>query len=129
MLLVVNASLPAQTVRRLIDLAKQPGARMSYGSSGRGNATHLAGELFNVPGMEMDPRWYGVFAPARTSDAVVTGMHAAVVKALSNNAVRDRLAALGVQPVGNYPAQFSIFVRGAIARAAELTRLAGIEPE
>jgi tripartite-type tricarboxylate transporter receptor subunit TctC len=44
--LVVNLALPAKTVRELIELAKAQPGRLSYGSSGAGNAGHLAGELF-----------------------------------------------------------------------------------
>ena len=42
---VVHPSVPAKTIKELVVLAKkQPG--MTYGSSGAGNAGHLAGELF-----------------------------------------------------------------------------------
>lgn len=44
-LLLVNASLPARSVRDLIGLARaRPGA-LTYGSSGVGSVLHLAGEL------------------------------------------------------------------------------------
>jgi tripartite-type tricarboxylate transporter receptor subunit TctC len=44
-LLLVNASLPARTVRELVALARaRPGA-LTYGSSGVGSVLHLAGEL------------------------------------------------------------------------------------
>jgi hypothetical protein len=43
--------------------------------------------------------------------------------------VRERLSGLGVAPVANSPAEFRQFVIGAIKRAGDLTRLAGIEPE
>ena len=45
-LLVVNKSVPATTVKELIELAKkQP---LSFGSSGSGTSIHLSGELFNT---------------------------------------------------------------------------------
>ncbi|MDB5941813.1 MAG: tctC [Ramlibacter sp.] len=45
-LLVVNNSVPARTVKELIELArKQP---LTFGSSGSGTSIHLSGELFNT---------------------------------------------------------------------------------
>ena len=46
LLLAVSPSLPANTVQELIQLAKRPGAKLAYGSSGVGNVTHLAAALF-----------------------------------------------------------------------------------
>ena len=48
LVLVINPALPARSVQELIQLAKQPGARLAYGTSGVGNVTHLAGALFAV---------------------------------------------------------------------------------
>jgi tripartite-type tricarboxylate transporter receptor subunit TctC len=199
MLLLVNASFPAQSVQELIALAKKPGSTLAYGSSGIGNATHLAAELFNartgtklvhvpykggglvtnallsneiqvmftnpatiiaqvnagrvralaynsarrapllpdvptlaeagVKGMEMDPGWYGVLAPAGTPAPVVSKLHAEIRTALYAPTVKERLAALGVEPVGNSPAEFRQFLAGAIKRAGELTRIANIQPQ
>ena len=47
-ILVVNASLPVQTVQELIALARKPDSRISYGSPGVGNTIHLVGALFNA---------------------------------------------------------------------------------
>jgi tripartite-type tricarboxylate transporter receptor subunit TctC len=44
--LVVNASLPAQSVTDLIRLAKEHPGKISYGSSGPGGIPHLLAELF-----------------------------------------------------------------------------------
>ena len=47
-LLAVTASLPAQSVRELIALAKgKPGA-LNFGSAGNGSMSHLGGEMFNA---------------------------------------------------------------------------------
>ena len=48
--LVINAhpSLPVNGVRELIALAKKSPGQLSYGSSGSGGGTHLAGELFKM---------------------------------------------------------------------------------
>jgi tripartite-type tricarboxylate transporter receptor subunit TctC len=199
LVLAVSPSVPANTVQELIQLAKRPGAKFAYGSSGVGNVTHLGGALFaartgtnlvhvpykgggpmttalisgeiqlavsnpgtligavkagriralayngpkrspllpNVPtmiesgvaGMELDPSWYGVFAPAKTPAPIVARLHKEIRAALSVATVRDHLAAIGMQPVGNTPAEFKAFVATAIKRYAELVRLAGIQPE
>jgi tripartite-type tricarboxylate transporter receptor subunit TctC len=199
MLLLVNAAFPAQTVQQLIEMAKKPGSKLAYGSSGAGNATHLAAELFNartgtqlvhvpykggglvtnallaneiqvvftnpatiiaqvkagrvralaynhtsrapllpdvptmieagVKGMEMDPGWYGVLAPAHTPSAIGSKLHTEIRTALFTASVKERLAGLGVNPVGNPPDEFRQFLAGAIKRAGELTRIAGIRPE
>ena len=45
-LLVVHPSLPVNSVKELIALAKARPGELNYGSSGTGNTNHLAGELF-----------------------------------------------------------------------------------
>ena len=48
--LVINShpSVPATNVKELIALAKKVPGQLSYGSSGNGGGTHLAGELFKM---------------------------------------------------------------------------------
>ena len=82
-----------------------------------------------VKGMEMDSSWYGVFAPAKTPAAIVSKLHAEIRKALGVAAVRDGLAAIGMEPVGNTPAAFREFVVTSIKRSAELVKLAGLQAE
>jgi tripartite-type tricarboxylate transporter receptor subunit TctC len=82
-----------------------------------------------VSGMELDPGWYGVFAPARTPPAIVARLHREIRAALDVPAVRSRLAAINMQPVGSTPAEFKAFVATAVKRYGELAKLAGIAAE
>ena len=45
--IVVHPSLPVKSVKELITLARSKPGQLNYASAGSGNATHLAGELFN----------------------------------------------------------------------------------
>jgi tripartite-type tricarboxylate transporter receptor subunit TctC len=46
-IVIVHPSVPAQSVKALIALARAKPGDLAYGSAGPGNSTHLAGELFN----------------------------------------------------------------------------------
>ena len=48
LILVVHPGVPAQSLKELVALAKNRPGKLSYGSSGAGNITHLVAELFNA---------------------------------------------------------------------------------
>ncbi|MCX7137307.1 MAG: tripartite tricarboxylate transporter substrate binding protein [Proteobacteria bacterium] len=53
-LIVVHPSLPANSVREFVNLAKEKSLKLNYGSSGTGGPAHLGGELFKiVAGVDM----------------------------------------------------------------------------
>lgn len=63
--LVVNPSLPVQTVSELVAYAKANPGKLSYSSSGTGGGTHLAGEIFDsLAGTKMQHVPYKGSAPA-----------------------------------------------------------------
>ena len=50
LVLVVHPSLPVQSVKELVALAKAKPGQLSYASSGNGGVQHLAGELLKIDG-------------------------------------------------------------------------------
>jgi tripartite-type tricarboxylate transporter receptor subunit TctC len=48
--LVINPSVPARSVRELLDLAKSKPGALNYSAAGAGTNPHFAGELFNFLG-------------------------------------------------------------------------------
>ena len=47
-ILVVHPSLPAQSVKELVGLAKAKPGELNFATSGNGNSVHIAGELFKA---------------------------------------------------------------------------------
>jgi tripartite-type tricarboxylate transporter receptor subunit TctC len=80
------------------------------------------------PGYEL-AAWYGVLAPARTSAAIVTQLSSELAKALAVADVREKLLALGIEPVGSTPAEFTEHLRNEIARWTPIIAKAGVKPE
>ena len=65
-LVVVNASVPANSLKELIALAKAKPGSLSYGSAGVGNILHVSGELFkSMTGTNLLHVPYKGGAPAR----------------------------------------------------------------
>lgn len=64
-ILVLHPSVPANTVRELIDYAKKNPGKLNFGSSGSGGTIHLSGELFkSMAGVDMVHVPYKGSAPA-----------------------------------------------------------------
>jgi tripartite-type tricarboxylate transporter receptor subunit TctC len=73
--------------------------------------------------------WIGLAAPVKTPDAVLNKINAEVVKILATADMKERLAGLGVTPVGDTREQFTAFVRSEIAKWGKLIRDAGIKAD
>ena len=72
--------------------------------------------------------WYGLVAPAKTPKSVVDRVHAEAAKALRNEAVMQRLAASGSQPIGEGPEKLEAHFRAEIARWERVLKAAGVQP-
>ncbi|MBI3068011.1 MAG: tripartite tricarboxylate transporter substrate binding protein [Betaproteobacteria bacterium] len=73
--------------------------------------------------------WNGLFVPAGTPRPVVTRLHAETAKALKLSDVKDRLATMGAEGVGNTPTQFAAFIKAEIVKWAKVVKQAGIRLE
>jgi tripartite-type tricarboxylate transporter receptor subunit TctC len=73
--------------------------------------------------------WYGMLAPAKTPPAIVNRLAAEVQAALKTPLVRDRLASLQLEPLGNTPEESRRFLDEQLRRFAELVKVAGVQPE
>lgn len=73
--------------------------------------------------------WFGFLAPARTPREIVTKLHGEIIKAMKLPEVQERLAGLGLEPVGNTPAQFGEQIRSDLAKWRKVVQAAGIQPE
>jgi tripartite-type tricarboxylate transporter receptor subunit TctC len=79
-----------------------------------------------VPGFEMSS-WLGFFAPAGTP--LVTRLNEAMVKVLTTDAVKEKLAALGLVVAPSTPAELAATVREGLAVRGELVKAANIQAE
>lgn len=71
----------------------------------------------------------GLLAPAGTPKEVIDRIHAAVVKVTSQQAIRDRFAALGATTLGNSPAEFADYIRQDYAKWQKVVAAANIRSD
>ena len=81
-----------------------------------------------LPGYEAGS-WYGVLAPARTPPAVILKLSTEFAAALALPDVREKLKAQGVDPVGNTPEQFAVYVRQEIVKWAKVMQAANVKAD
>jgi tripartite-type tricarboxylate transporter receptor subunit TctC len=71
--------------------------------------------------------WFGLLAPAKAPDGVITTLHAATVETLRDLPVRSKFVEQGAEVVGNSPAEFRAFLREETDRLSIVIRNAKIE--
>jgi tripartite-type tricarboxylate transporter receptor subunit TctC len=82
-----------------------------------------------VPEFVFDGGWFAMFAPARTPPETVERLYREYRTVLADKASSDKIRALGIEPVGDTPAEFRKFFLAEIGRYAEWVKLARIQPE
>lgn len=195
-MIAVNPSVPAKTMRELIDLAKASPGKYTFASPGFGSSPHLAGEWLyritlgldvvhvpfkgaeavaatagghtqivdisvpslvpfvkdgrlhgiavaskhrsaalpdvptleesGIPGHETE-FMVGVVVPAGTPAEIVKLLHQRIVQILAMPDVKERLGALGFEPVGDTPEEFAAKLEADYARWKSVVRQANIK--
>ncbi len=75
------------------------------------------------------PIWFGLFVPAKTPPEIVEALHRETTRTLESPRMRERLTALGLDPMSMTPTEFDAHVRREIATNAALVRAVGIKAE
>jgi len=81
-----------------------------------------------MPGFDVSS-WVELFVPARTPAAVVNKIHADVVNALSDSAIKRKLEDVGVAVVASTPARLSAFLEAEMDKWGPVVKDANIKPE
>jgi tripartite-type tricarboxylate transporter receptor subunit TctC len=128
-LLANRVSMSFANIVNVLPLAREGKLRALAITSVRRSA--LAPELPTMaesgfPGFEAVP-WFGLVAPAGTPQDVLEKLHAETVKALALPELRRKFDELGLEPVGNTPAEFAAVIRKEIPEWAKVIKDAGIK--
>jgi tripartite-type tricarboxylate transporter receptor subunit TctC len=194
--LVVNPSVPARTVKELIDLIRANPGKYTFSSPGLGTQPHLAGEqlrlslgldLVHVPFTGAGPSntsviaghtpigfstlaaavplvadgklrvlavtsksrsqalpdvptmsesgypdiagdsWIGVMVPAGTPKEIVATLHREIAQIVALSDLRERLVALGYEPIASTPEEFAQFIKAELGMWGRVIRTANIK--
>jgi tripartite-type tricarboxylate transporter receptor subunit TctC len=71
--------------------------------------------------------WNGLFAPANTPRAIVMTIQKAVAASMASAEVRDRILAMGQDPIGNTPEEFDALFKSDLVRFAKVVEQAKIQ--
>jgi tripartite-type tricarboxylate transporter receptor subunit TctC len=81
-----------------------------------------------VPGFEMSS-WLGFFAPAATPAPLVARLNEAMVKVLTAEVVKDKLATLGLVVAPSTPDELAAIIKDGLAVRGQLVKAANIQAE
>ena len=82
----------------------------------------------SVPGY-LAPTWTGVIAPAGVPKPIVVKLNAAINKALTSEAFKEKFAKIGDEPAGGTPEEFAATIKADSAKWEEVVRRSGARLE
>jgi tripartite-type tricarboxylate transporter receptor subunit TctC len=80
------------------------------------------------PGFDVTS-WFAVMAPAGTPQPIVDKLHGEIVRVLAMPDIRQKMADLGMEIIGNSPAELADLIKKQTPQRAELLKAAGVKPE
>jgi tripartite-type tricarboxylate transporter receptor subunit TctC len=80
-----------------------------------------------APGQEADVM-VGILAPAATPREIVETLHREIVKVIARAEVKERMAALGLDPVANTPDEFAVWIKAEIEKWGKVIHTANLKP-
>ena len=83
-------------------------------------------EELGFPGFDATA-WFGLMAPAGTPAPIVDKLHRETVRLLALPDMKSKLEGLGVQLVGNTPAEFADLIKTETPAWAKVIKQAGIK--
>lgn len=77
-----------------------------------------------LPGFAME-NWYGFLAPAKTPEPIIRLLNKEIVAILRSPEIKDRLAGLGLDVVGNSPEEFAALIREEVPKYRTIVEASG----
>ena len=77
-----------------------------------------------LPGFE-SIAWICMAAPAGTPEPIINKLHGDIVKVLAMPDIKERFSALGADPVGNTPEEFSAYLKAEIGKWSAVVKNSG----
>jgi len=123
--LFVHPSIPAKSVRELVELIKANPGKYTFASPGIGTTPHLSSELFKLTfGLDFAlgiknqeaETIQGVLLPAGTPTSIVDLLQTEIARIINLPDVKDKLLAIGLEPDGMSPAAFAAYIKADVAK-------------
>ena len=95
--------------------------------------TPLAPELPTIaesglPGFDINT-WFGLFVPAGTPREVIALLHDEFTRALAAPDIREKMLAIGAEPVGSTPSEFAAYIRAESEKYARIIKASGAKAD